>query len=401
METLKRFDVNKLTIGKNVKETPQGFLIIPAFTARTGIQKYRMADGSILSEFRPENEVFSDISMSSLRTAAVTDGHPTEMVNPENAEELIVGHTDGMIVKEKDGDELFLKTNLIITHKKAIDAIRAGKAELSNGYNVDLDFTPGEHNGQKFDAVQKNIINNHIAIVWKGRAGKKASLRLDEKDAILLEIENKEPKKESFNMKLTIDGKEFDVNDELGNAVKNEMTNLSKSKTDSDDVVVNLNKEIETLKTSETSLTAKVDSLTSDLEKKQAPKMDEAEVAKKVKETIVVRDNASKILDAETIKKLDEMSNLEIKKAIIKVDSPKVDETKLEKESYVDARYDHIVENFADSKKKTDELGKEIVKDREDGVDKKDKYVSPEQKRLDNMAQATKDSLGPVGVTKE
>ena len=400
METLKRFDVNKLTIGKNVKETPQGFLIIPAFTARTGIQKYRMNDGSILSEFRPEDEVFSESSMSSLRTAAVTDGHPKEMVNPENAEELIVGHTDGMIVKEKDGDELFLKTNLIITHKKAIDAIRAGKAELSNGYNVDLDFTPGEHNGQKFDAVQKNIVNNHIAIVWKGRAGKKASLRLDEKDAILLENEIK-PKKESFNMKLTIDGKEFDVNDELGNAVKNQMTSMTKSKTDSDDVVTNLNKDIETLKTSETSLTAKVDSLTSDLEKAKTPVMDEAEVAKKVKETILVRDNASKILDAETIKKLDEMSNLEIKKAIIKIDSPSVDETKLEKESYVDARYDHIVENFADSKKKTDELGKEIAKKREDGVDKKDKYVSPEQKRLDNMKLATEQSLGPVGVTKE
>jgi len=400
METLKRFDVNKLTIGKNVKETPQGFLIIPAFTARTGIQSYRTADGSTLKEFRPESEVFSEVSMSSLRTAAVTDGHPTEMVTPENAEELIVGHTDGMIVKEKDGDELFLKTNLIITHKKAIDAIRAGKAELSNGYNVDLDFTPGEHNGQKFDAVQKNIVNNHIAIVWKGRAGKKASLRLDEKDAILLENEIK-PKKESFTMKLTIDGKEFDVNDELGNAVKNQMTNLSKSKTDYDDVVTNLNKEIETLKTSETSLTAKVDSLTSDLKKKQAPKMDKAEVAKKVKETILVRNNASKILDAETIAKLDEMSNLEIKKAVIKADSPNVEETKLEKESYVDARYDHIVENFAESKKKTDDLGKEIVKKREDNVDDKDEYVSPEQRRLDNMEQATKDSLGPVGVTKE
>ena len=400
METLKRFDVNKLTIGKNVKETPQGFLIIPAFTARTGIQKYRMNDGSVLSEFRPEDEVFSETSMSSLRTAAVTDGHPKEMVSPENAESLIVGHTDGMIVKEKDGDELFLKTNLIITHKKAIDAIRAGKAELSNGYNVDLDFTPGEHNGQKFDAVQKNIVNNHIAIVWKGRAGKKASLRLDEKDAILLENEIK-PKKESFTMKLTIDGKEFDVNDELGNAVKNQMTSMTKSKTDSDEVTTNLNKEIETLKTSETSLTAKVDSLTSDLEKAKKPVMDEAEVAKKVMETILIRDSASKILDTETIAKLDEMSNLEIKKAVIKVDSPKVDETKLENESYVDARYDHIVENFADSKKKTDELGKEIVKDREDGVDKKNKYVSPEQKRLDNMKLATEQSLGPVGVTKE
>ena len=51
---------------------------------------------------------------------------------------------------------------------------------------MDLEFTPGEYNGQKYDAIQKNITNNHIAIVWKGRAGKNASLRLDENDAILL-----------------------------------------------------------------------------------------------------------------------------------------------------------------------------------------------------------------------
>jgi hypothetical protein len=399
MTTLKRFDVNKLTIGTNVKETPQGFLVIPAFTARTGIQSYRMADGTTLKEFRPEEEVFSDASMSSLRTAAVTDGHPKEMVNPENAHELMLGHTDGVIEKVQDGDEKFLKTHLVITHKKAIDAIRAGKAQLSNGYNVDLDFTEGEHNGQRYDAVQRNIVNNHIAIVWKARAGEKASLRLDEKDAILLtNDENKdEPnKKELKQMKLKIGDKEFEVADEIGNAVKAEMAKMksdldemSKHKNDSEEA----EKTIATLTTEKTALTAKVDSLESDVEKlKKEPKLDEEEVSKRVKETIEVRDNAEKILDKETLEKLDSMSNEEIKIAVIKADSPSVDEEKLKNDSYVNARYDHICENFVDSKKKNDSLGKEIVKGREENNDGDEDYKSPEEIRLENMR---KDSLGP------
>jgi len=400
METLKRYDLNKLTIGKNVKETPQGFLVIPAFTARTGIQSYRMADGSILNEFRPEDEVFSDSSMTSLRTAAVTDGHPKEMVNPENAHELMLGHTDGVIEKVQDGDEKFLKTHLVITHKKAIDAIRAGKAELSNGYNVDLDFTPGEYAGQRYDAVQRNIVNNHIAIVWKGRAGKKARLRLDEKDAILL-TDNMiiEPKKEFSTMKLKLGKKEFDVSDEIGNAVNEEIKRLTSAKTDSEGTVSDLNTEIKTLKTENTTLTANVDSLESDLKKAKSEKLDESQIAEKVKSRIMVLDNSKKILDTETISKLDEMSNLEIKKAIIKVDSPNVDETKLENEAYVDARYDHIVENFADAKNKNNKFGKDIVESRENNDE--DGYKTPEQIRQDNMEKAKQDSLGTVGVTKE
>jgi len=399
MKTLKRYDVNKLTLGKNVKETPQGFLIIPAFTARTGIQSYRMGDGTVLKEFRSEDEVFSDSSMSSLRTAAVTDGHPKDDVSPENAHELMLGHTNGVIEKVKDGEH-FLKTHLIVTHKKAIDAIRAGKAELSNGYNCDLEFAPGEYKGQKYDAVQTNIVNNHIAIVWKGRAGKKASLRLDEKDAILLTDENNiKPKEECSKMKLKIGDKEFEVADEIGTAVKDEMAKLSKTHKDSESEVSELKTEVEVLRTHKTNMTAKIDNLESDLEKAKTPKMDEAEVTKKVKETISVRDNATKILSKEVLAKMDEMSNVEIKKEVIKADSPKVDESKLEDDSYVNARYDHICENFVESKKGTEQIGKDVVKNRDEGNE--DDYVSPAQKRLDNMEQAKKDSLGPIGVSKE
>ena len=398
METLKRYDVNKLTLGKNVKETPQGFLIIPAFTARTGIQRYRMADGSMLNEFRPEDEVFSESSMSSLRTAAVTDGHPKDMVTPENAHELMLGMTNGVIEKVREDGEFFLKTHLIITHKKAIDAIRAGKAELSNGYNVDLDFEPGEHNGHRYDAIQRNIVNNHIAIVWKARAGAKASLRLDEKDAILLDTNDNNDenlKKGIQKMKLKLNDKEFEVADELGSAIKAQMLQMSKEKKDSDDSAGELNTEIEVLKTQKSNLVAKIDGLESDLEKAKTPVMDEAEITKRVNETITVRENGKKILDSETIKKLDTMSNLDIKKAVIKSDSPKVDETKLDDENYVSARFDHIVENFVEGTKQVVKIGETVIENR-DNKDEKEVYVSPDQKRLDNMAKEQEASLSAI-----
>lgn len=396
-----RFDNMALTLGKNVKETPQGFLEIPAYTARTGIQRYRLADGSMLNEYRPEEEVFSDSSMSSLRTACVTNGHPTEMVNPKNAKDLIVGHTDGYVEKKKEGVEFYLGTNLIITHQEAIDAIRAGKAQLSNGYHVDLDFTPGEYNNQKYDAVQRNIVNNHIAIVWKGRAGDNVTLKLDSDDAVLINDEDINNNEGKETMKIKIGDKEFDVSDEMGKAF-NAFMSKKKEKGDADEAAIaaltvkndELKDEVEVLKTSKSRLTAKVDSLETEKEKLATPKMDKEEFNKAVKERIAVVDCASKMLTKEEIEKLDSLENIEIKKLVIKADSPKTDEEKLKDENYVNARYDMVVENLDSSAKAKEQIGKTIVKTREDGTDENKDYMTPEQIRKHNMDEAQKSSMG-------
>lgn len=399
MQNVIRFDFQ--FIGKNVKTTPQGFLIIPAYTARTGLQTYKMADGSVITEYRPEEEVFSPSSMESLRTAAVTNKHPVKMVDPKNAKELVVGHTDGVIEKVTEAGESYLKTNLVITHQDAIDAIIKGRVELSNGYHTDLEFTSGEYKGQKYDAIQRNIINNHIALVDRARGGRNVRLKLDSKDAEIIEGET---------MKIKIGQREFDVADEIGNAITEELAKTEKVKADHDAVKA----ELETVKESLTTitnekevLTAKVDSLESDLEKAKkvpAPKMDADEFNQAVKERVSVLDFGSKILGTEV--KLDEMSNEEIKKAVIKNDSPKVDESKLENVAYVNARFDHIVENFSEAKKATQDLGKEIAKKRENKDSNNDgngdAYKTPEEKRVESMEKARLDSIqGKAGITKE
>lgn len=408
MTILNRYDNYKLTLGKNVKETAQGFLVIPAYTARTGIQKYRMPDGTVIKEYRPEEEVFSDSSMSSLRTAAVTDGHPPEMVNPKNADKYLVGFPDGVIEKKQDMHEQYLATHVIITHERAIDAIKAGKAELSNGYSTDLDFSPGEYNGEKYDAIQRNIVNNHIAIVWKGRAGERVRLRMDSKDAVLVNDEdiNNVPKQEKETMKLKIGDKEFDVADEIGNAVKEEMAKMAK---DRDDAKEELNKmkpkadkadhletEVEVLKTQKTNFVAKIDSLESDLAKSKTQEMDKEKFEKAVKERVALMDCASNILSKELVAKLDSMDCAEIKREVIKADSPNVDAEKLKDDSYVNVRFDHIVENMDKSKDASKKVGQAAQETRIKKDENNDKPLTSEEIRAKKMEQDRQDSLGPI-----
>ena len=57
-----------------------------------------------------------------------------------------------------------------------------GLKELSLGYNLTLDETPGEWNGQHYDAIQRDIRINHLALGREARAGEQARLNIDGRD---------------------------------------------------------------------------------------------------------------------------------------------------------------------------------------------------------------------------
>jgi hypothetical protein len=82
---------------------------------------------------------------------------------------------------------IFVDGSLVVRKKEAIDSIDSGDAkEVSCGYTCDLDMTPGVYQGQHYDAVQRNIKYNHVALGpanW-GRAGSDVALRLDSTDAL-------------------------------------------------------------------------------------------------------------------------------------------------------------------------------------------------------------------------
>ncbi len=158
-----RFDFLKI----NATKTDEGYLVDTPVLGRTGIQIYKNNDGSIRREFRPPEEVFAKESLDSFAGKPITDDHPADMVHAENAKDLSVGviKSSGMQVDNN------VVAPIIVLDASTIKKIENGKKQLSLGYTVQTDETPGEWQGQKYDAIQRNIRINHLAIVDKGRAG--------------------------------------------------------------------------------------------------------------------------------------------------------------------------------------------------------------------------------------
>lgn len=198
-----RFDAGRL--GKAVR-TPQGGVKVPAAVTRVGILPYRTPDGKTRLEFRPPEEVFREDSLATLRMAPLTIGH-VAMVTPENYSELAKGNVGESV--RKDGD--FVATDAYVNVGDALARIDAGElSEVSAGYQVDYDPTPGVWNGQRYDGVQRNIRYNHVALLPSGggRAGRDVGLRLDSASAVCDEFSIPNPEK---TMKIRIDGVEYEA----------------------------------------------------------------------------------------------------------------------------------------------------------------------------------------------
>jgi hypothetical protein len=159
-----------------VTRTPQGGLKAAAYLTRTGVFNYVNDDGSPRCEFRPADEVFRADSLATLPGVPVTRLHPPEMVRADNFKAYATGHVGDNVVR--DGEKI--AATLYVQDAELVTAIERGDMrEISCGYTCDLDETPGEINGVKYDAVQRNIAYNHVAVVPIGRAGAEVRLRLD------------------------------------------------------------------------------------------------------------------------------------------------------------------------------------------------------------------------------
>ena len=151
-----------------------GYLRITGIAAKAGILTYLLPDGGIRREYVPTETLFNEDSLASLIGAPVTVEHPSGVLTPETSS----SHSRGS-VPSADPDGTRLKVGVVVTGKDAIDAVQAGKEQLSPGYRAELDFTPGEYEGQHYDAVQTKRIYNHLAIVGSARGGSECRLNLD------------------------------------------------------------------------------------------------------------------------------------------------------------------------------------------------------------------------------
>lgn len=177
METVSRYDYGQIS---KSEISDEGYLKVWCKAARVGTQLYTRGDGKQCREYRPEEEVAKPESLASFGMKAVTMGHPPVLLDSGNTNVHQIGHA-GSQVRYNDG---FVEVALLITDKEAISQIQRGDAqEVSSGYRVDFDPTPGvTPSGESYDGVQRNIRINHIAIVKKGRAGSDVRLILDSCD---------------------------------------------------------------------------------------------------------------------------------------------------------------------------------------------------------------------------
>jgi len=369
-----RYDSAEL---RGVRLHPAGFLIVDARPTRSGVFKYRRADGSIRREYRPPDEVSRLDSLTTLKGASITDDHPVGgVVTPQTVRDLEVG-----TVTEARMDGAFVFAELVVKRADAIELIRQKKrVELSCGYQQKFDPTPGTTpEGEPYDGVQRAIRYNHVALLPPGgaRGGSECSLRLDADDAVLVDgpDDTKSDRSDSQTdegvpmSKITIKGISFEAPDQTAQAMQSEMTE-SKQRLDSVTAELERNK-------------AKVDTLTAELDKEKKLRTDAADPAKitaAVAARVALERSAGKVLegtlrndglrDKELDDKLrfDGLTDREIQERVI-LAVHKDAKLKDRSADYVTARFDSVVESYqpeADDREH-----------REDGVDKTRRNIDP------------------------
>lgn len=161
---------------KKATYTEEGYLEDTPILTSTGIFEYTNPDGTIRRELRLPEEVFKPESLASYQGKPICITHDAGLITKDNVHENGVGTI--LSAGFQDGDSVRAK---IIIHNTD-DMRSSGLKELSLGYNLDLDETPGVWKGQPYDAIQRNIFINHLALVLEARAGERARLNIDGRD---------------------------------------------------------------------------------------------------------------------------------------------------------------------------------------------------------------------------
>lgn len=153
--------------------TEEGYLVDHPIVTSVGIFVYHNPDGSERRELRLPEEVFSPKSLASYKGKPIIVTHEAGYVDKDNVQEEHIG----TILSEGYQDGNDVRTEIIIHDTDAVKD--TGLRELSCGYNLRLEETPGVWEGEPYDAIQRDIEINHLALVDKARAGEQARLNVD------------------------------------------------------------------------------------------------------------------------------------------------------------------------------------------------------------------------------
>ncbi len=167
---------------------------------------------------RPEDELTNPETLKSLENIPFINDH--EMLGKEftPAEEKGIEGTTLENVKVN----LPLITNDLKAYTERVKDLieKTNKRDLSLGYRCRYELTPGIYNGQPYDAIQRDIRFNHIALVDEGRMG--SECRVTDNSIVYdkLDIEISKNKEYSKMAKITLDE---DLKEELKEEIKKEL----------------------------------------------------------------------------------------------------------------------------------------------------------------------------------
>lgn len=156
--------------------TEEGYLVDHPILTSIGIFEYTNNDGSVRRELRLPEEVFKPESLKSYKGKPIIVTHDAGLITKDNVHE----ETIGTILSEGYQDKDDVRAEIIIHDTDEMKSV--GLKELSLGYNLTLDETPGVWEGKPYDAIQRDITINHLALVLQARAGDQARLNIDSRD---------------------------------------------------------------------------------------------------------------------------------------------------------------------------------------------------------------------------
>lgn len=122
----------------------------------------------IYKVFRSEEELSKPETIESFKLVPFIDEHAMLGNYGMAAEKKGI---QGVIGSDVFYEKPYLRGNLRIYSEATKSLIKNGKIELSPGYLCRYEFTEGIFDGEKYDAIQRDIRGNHLALVEEGRTG--------------------------------------------------------------------------------------------------------------------------------------------------------------------------------------------------------------------------------------
>ena len=280
-----------------------GYLRAMPKIARTGIQLYHGKECGRdhiekVRVYRPQDAVFSADAVKSYTHLPVTLEHPGVAVDSSNWKKYAVGETGDEVLR--DGGTV--RVPMMLRDAEAIAAVKGGKNQISVGYSCDVEWVDGvTPDGDKYDAVQRNIRGNHVAIVSTARGG--PELKFGDKGETAMELKT-----------MTIDGISCQMTDtavSLVQRLQDSFEEFKKKKKKEEEENDGLKKDVAAKDAALAVKDKEISDLQTKLKDAESPqKLDQA-----VKDRAAVIDRAQKIM-GKTLK-CDSMSNDDIRREVI------------------------------------------------------------------------------------